>query len=403
MLGTNRDALQVVLEELKKEKPSALGLLNLAANPDVPKRLLLVPEYREHGVPLIDQRAPAKFQINAEDYQLLEGYGEAVADDRVLLLAHGSLPSRVKDLQRSLMDAETYYDQEGPRTYRNLEVMVGRAMDYFGLRHQGTGPYPGMDEKDIVHFRHMTVDQGHANEIQQRVDRVLFSQSPAGKQRVAEIHEKVVQRELDFPEATRMMEDEGLTGRESYQGELELEYLANHYYLPMVYSTRKRLEYIRHIIDVESEVRFLHALREYIHPKNKDCMLRQLDWWMFSKLDQYVDTVFIPYYDPKQNRIARFIPDFIFWGQKGNRYTVLFVDPKGIENQDWERKAEGYVRVFEEHEIPHVYPLDANEVVVRLKYFARDCNQIPEGCYKRLWEDHAAALFQRGFDFSLRR
>ena len=145
-----------------------------------------------------------------------------------------------------------------------------------------------------------------------------------------------------------------------YKGERELEYLANHYYLPVVYSTRKRLEYIRHIIDVESEVRFLHALREYIQPRNKDCVLRHSIGWMFSKLDQYLDTVFIPYYDPKQNRIARFIPDFIFWGQKGNRYTVLFVDPKGIENQDWERKAEGYVRVFEERGTSRVYKLDAN-------------------------------------------
>ena len=171
------------------------------------------------------------------------------------------------------------------------------------------------------------------------------------------------------------MEDRGLTGRQTYNDELSLEYLANHYYLPAVYSKGKRLDYIRHIIDTDSEVRFLNALRDYT--KKNDSVLRQLDWWMFSKLDQYLDTPFIPYYDPKQNRIARFIPDFIFWGQKGDDYTILFVDPKGMEQIDWERKVDGYRRLLRTLGATLHFEHDGAQVAVRLFLFTRTATTAP--------------------------
>jgi hypothetical protein len=241
----------------------------------------------------------------------------------------------------------------------------------------------------------MTVDTPHAEEIQKRVDRVIFSQTATAKSRVAELTKKVMQMEMDLNQVNEAMQSEGLTGRESYNDELALEYLANHYYLPVIYSKGKRLDYIRHIVDTESEVRFLNQLQGYI--KKPECVLRQLDWWMFSKLDQYLDTPCIPYYDPKQNRIASFYPDFIFWGRKGNAYTILFVDPKGMENQDWERKADGFIRIFEEAGKPRVFKTGDLNVQVRLHYFTKDRNPAAEGSHKHFWMDSAADLFKTGF------
>jgi len=34
---------------------------------------------------------------------------------------------------------------------------------------------------------------------------------------------------------------------------------------------------------------------------------------LFSKLDESLDEVYIPYYNPNMNKISRFYPDFIFW------------------------------------------------------------------------------------------
>lgn len=392
VLGTNREALNVVLEELKKEKPLVQDFLHLELNPTVGSRLLLVPSYKEDGPPLVEQRAPSKFEIAEDDFALVARYDAAVKDDRVLLLAHGGSPRLVRQFRDCLKESDTYFAKHSARTYRNMGVMVGRVMDYFGLRTRELDRIRALEDDDIVHFRQMSVDKVHAEEIQNRVNRVIFSQTPAAKTRIAEIHQKVIQQELDFGEATRVMEDEGLTGRELYNQDLTLEYIANHYYLPTVFSKGRRMDYIRHIIDTESEVRFLGALREYA--KKTDCVLRSLDWWMFSKLDQYLDDPYIPYYDPKQNRMARFIPDFIFWGQKGPDYTILFVDPKGMEQIDWERKVDGFRRQFEAPRgAAKVFGYEKLTVTVRLALFTRDRNVCPEGDYKRFWQDSARDLF----------
>jgi len=189
-------------------------------------------------------------------------------------------------------------------------------MDYFGLRAEELDSIRVLDDDDIIHFRHMSVDKPHKEEIQRRIDRVLFSQTPGGLVAKKAIEQRYQQGDLDFSEAARLMEDQGLTGRQTYNDDLAVQYLANHYYLPVIASHGKRLEYIRHIIDTDSEVRFLDGLCDYI--KKADSVLRSLDWWMFSKLDQYLDDPYIPYYNPKQNRVARFIPDFIFWGRRGD-------------------------------------------------------------------------------------
>jgi hypothetical protein len=392
VLGTNREALQVVLEELKKEKPATQDLLRLELNPQSKERLLLVPEYRKNGVPIIEERAPSKFEIAQDDFALLDAYGDSMADDRLLLLAHGGSPKKVRHFRTSLGDSDTYFAKHSARTYRNVEVMAGRVLDYFGLRAEELERIRALEDDDIIHFRQMTVDKPHAEEIQRRIDRVLFSQTPQGLEAKKDIEQRYQQGELDFAEAARLMEDEGLTGRQTYNDELAIQYLANHYYLPVIASQGKRLEYIRHIIDTDSEVRFLDALCRYI--KKGDSVLRNLDWWMFSKLDQYLDDPYIPYYNPKQNRVARFIPDFIFWGRKGNDYAVLFVDPKGMEQIDWERKVDGYRRLFEDDQGQTRCIMHGQvAATVRLALFTRDRNVCPEGEYKRFWFDNMEALF----------
>jgi type III restriction enzyme len=91
-------------------------------------------------------------------------------------------------------------------------------------------------------------------------------------------------------------------------------------------------------------------------------------------------------------------PDFIFWGRKGDSYTILFVDPKGMEQIDWERKVDGYRRLFEnEHGKVKSIMHASVDVTVRLTLFTRDRNVCPEGTYKRFWADSIGPLFTDAF------
>lgn len=101
----------------------------------------------------------------------------------------------------------------------------------------------------------------------------------------------------------------------------------------------------KHIIKHKSEVDFINELENYL--QKEDNFFKQFDWWYFSKIDETLDEVYIPYYNPKTNRIDKFKPDFIFWLKKENNYSILFVDPKGTEHSDAYRKIDGYKKIFE--------------------------------------------------------
>ena len=403
VLGTNREALRAVLEELKKEQSQHQELLKLELNPDAKKRLLLIPEYREAGKPLIEEREPSKFKVTDEDIGLLETYGNTIPSDPMLLLRHGGSPKQLKHFRASLAKPDKYYVRHANRTYRNMEVMIGRVMDYFGIRAKDLEGLRKLDiEKDIVHFHQITADGEHLEELQKKVDQVFYSQTKEAENDIRDIKKEIEQMNLNFREenqriANRIL-DQGLTGYVKYRDELTIKYLTNHYYNPVIQSNEgQRIAYLKHIIQEDSETKFLDDLKEYVEKGDKDCILKQLDWWMFSKLDEHVDTPFIPYYDPSQNRVRKFKPDFVFWGQQGEDYTILFVDPKGMKHIDWEQKVDGYIRLFEQDGVTKTFETEGVRVSVRLSLFTRDRNHAPEGSYKRFWMDKPQDLFRFGF------
>jgi hypothetical protein len=401
VLGTNRDALNVVLGNLKDEKPDMQHFLELQVNPDTEKHLLLIPRYLENGTPIVDTRAPTRFELTEPDFELTRNYGRSIPDDNVLLLAHGGTPQQVQQFRNSLEEDKTYYSRYGNRSYRNLDVLVGRIMNYFNLKARELDTFSKVESgKDIVHFSKMSVDKAHAEEIQQRVNRVLESRTPEGKARKADIENRYKQGEFDFTEAARIMEDQGLTGRQSYQDEVcidGMDYLARHFYLPIVYSTGRKVDYLRHIIDAGSEVEFLEDFKEFVSkPGNR---LSNLKWWMFSKLDQYLDvSVCIPYYDPTQNKVRSFVPDFIFWGFDGKNYRILFVDPKGMVHDEPRNKIAGYKRLFEANGKPKTFTHGDITVSVHLCLYNRRRDRGAEGDDRRFWFDDPQALFDSVFD-----
>lgn len=394
VLGTNRDALQTVLRELQAEKPEQ-ALLGMMVNPRAAERLLLVPEYRLSRTAIIEEREPKKFAMLKDDRELLERYSRALSPE-LLLLAHGGTPERIGQVRQSLAEPEKHYDGQGAREYRDVGVMVQRAMTWFSGHASEVEGVRALDVADIVHFTKITVARERAEDVQRKVDRVLRSKTPEGKQEAEAVWKEVEQMDLDLSEkadaVARLMEERELKPKQTYKDELTVEYLEEHYYLPVLYATKgKRLEYIRHIIDEPSESTFL---AEVIAGRKE---LAALDWWMFSKIDHTADAVSIPYYDPRTgNTSAAFYPDFVFWGQRGNAYTIAFVDPKGMEHSAYQHKLDGFNRLFEDGEQPRHFNHEGLDVCVRLFLFNRGANSAPDG-YKRFWRGSAKEIFAEAF------
>ena len=124
--------------------------------------------------------------------------------------------------------------------------------------------------------------------------------------------------------------------------DLKIKNISRHYYVPVIATQTGTANYIKHIIRENSEVRFLDSLEQWLENNEPE-------WgaWMFSKIDETVDKVHIPYYDTSTNEYTRFLPDFIFWMYRDDEYQIIFVDPKGTAHSSAYHKIDGYRKLFE--------------------------------------------------------
>ncbi|MCS7165991.1 MAG: hypothetical protein RMJ51_07035, partial [Candidatus Calescibacterium sp.] len=129
---------------------------------------------------------------------------------------------------------------------------------------------------EIVHFKHIRISKEKAEKIKGKIKEVKTGRS-----------KKI---EID---------------------DLTLRYVSQHYYLPLVVAEDEKVDYIKHVIKTTSEKKFISDLIEYL--SYEDNLFRSFDWWYFSKIDETLDEIYIPYFDKSICRWAKFKPDFIFW------------------------------------------------------------------------------------------
>lgn len=136
---------------------------------------------------------------------------------------------------------------------------------------------------------------------------------------------------------------------------------------------------------------FIYDLEKYLN--NQDNKFKDFDWWMFSKLDETQDNVFIPYYNPNINNISYFYPDFIFWLQKNYNYYIVFVDPKGTEYTTAYRKIDGYKALFEENGRGKIFNYNGLNVIIKLLLKTDDINRAEE-LYNQYWFNKIENIFK---------
>ncbi len=391
IFGTNRKALQTVIEQLDREKRrEGEHELALQVNDEaVAGRLLLIPVYRDADHSIVEEeRKPRKFEIAQGELEQLKHYVDYLADPRLLIVRHQASPQDVALLARCLERPADYFNVNDRRRYGQLDLLLSRLFAYFKVIPQeaaGLKPLGG----EIRHFRHIKVFLKEITGLAAKVQRVI--QAP---RRIAELRARYEAQQLSLDELLQQVQ--ALPGDESFiaHGQvLHIKRIARHYYVPVLLAENERIDWIRHVIRHPSEVRFLNTLEKCL--ENSENAFGKLDWWAFSRIDESLDEVYIPYYDPQSNRIRRFLPDFIFWLQKGQQYAVVFVDPKGMLQTNYQYKVDGYRELFwEEAGRPRVFPYEGFEVSVHLLLYTEDANRAPAG-YREHWADRVEAIPER--------
>jgi type III restriction enzyme len=376
IFGTNRQALQTVLENLQKERPKeqwqTLDVFDV--NPEAKKVCLLIPVYKPASAPRAQQNLIAKFEIAQDELDALCAFVQG-ADNRVLLALTDAEPKQVKVL-RDALQQNSLFTVNG-RWYGDLRRLLRRVVDYLGTTPKEVDKLKPLED-EIRHFRHITVSLEDISELENKVKRVREYKDPQLEQE--DLIQRLQQGEItvkEFREAYNATTQRANKEVFEHDGKrITIKHIARHYYLPIVLSEDGKADYIRHIIKTESEVKFIKDLEAYLSQPNNE--FQQFDWWFFSKLDESLDEVYIPYYDPKTNRMARFKPDFIFWLCKGSRYWIVFVDPKGTEHVDYQRKIDGYSEVFRQDDEARVFYHGRKSVTVHLFIMTEDVARVPK-------------------------
>ena len=265
-------------------------------------------------------------------------------------------------------------------------MLAQRIFEYFALTPEKFKELKELKD-EIKHFKNIKVTLEDISEIQKKVERV--KDYPSQIKELQKQYGKISAEE--YVQMARNLKNE--EDFETNHKKIKIKYVANHYYIPLILSDEERLDYIKHIIKTSSEVKFINDLEGYL--ARSDNKFKEFDWWLFSKVDESLDEVYIPYYNPNANRISYFYPDFIFWLLKGNEYFIFFVDPKGIEHiSGWAYKIDnGYRELFEENGSNRPFGHNGFKVEINLKFRTDDVSKAPAE-YRQYWFDDIGKMLE---------
>lgn len=387
IFGTNRNALEEVIKTLKIEK-EVEETLELEVIEEAKERTLLIPVYKFSGKKLYQVREPQKFTISQQDYKLVQRYFNEV-DDRILLIQNNLSVELLQHVKTSFQNADTYYIiVDNPAL--PLSIITQKLINHFNLDIEEFDRFKKLEE-EIVHFKKIRVflkTKEEMNELKEKIRNV--SQSRFSEKRKEELKTMLEKGKIKIDEFATEIEKLARFSKEERFKDLRIKHVVNHYYVPLILSEKEKIDYIKHVIKTKSEVEFIEKLEQFLKKNIKSI---SLDWWLFSKIDEYFDEIFIPYYDPEINKICKFKPDFIFWFSKGNNYFIVFVDPKGIKHTQFEHKVDWFKKFFEENGKPKIFTHNNVKIKVFLFLFTEDKNKLSEG-YKKYWFDSIEPIFK---------
>lgn len=363
VFGTKKEVLEKTLEVIDQEKAEDKELLNedlVQINPDLQDKLLLVPEYVEdEGVKLYSIRK--KLKLSKEDYRMLKEYINCIPEV-VFLVRHSVEPSIYRFFKSSLENGEIFHESEDVLPYGDVFKVVNKAIALVRSNYVEFKGMRSVEKDDIVHFTKIKVSRKYVENFREVIREMIESDS----------------YECDYEPL-----------------KISLVAFEKHYYIPILLSDSERIDYITHIIRIESEKKFVDKLLKIVGRVDRK-HANDFDWWYFSKIYEGLDKIYIPYYD---GDLKKFYPDFIFWFKKKDeeKYAIIFVDPKGTEYRQAYVKIDGYVEIFTDNGEPKVFSYKDAKVVVGLLFITNNEEGIPNA-YKTYWTSSVEKLFEKAKD-----
>lgn len=354
LFATKKEVIKNITENLSREKDADdWKIVKHLEKTKIPEDLI-IPKYEE-----VVAEIPA-YSINRTEYdELIQFIGsESGIQDKLVLM---QTPTNVSKTLISALDKirdEDNFKFEVEHSRRKPIDNLLLLNHHFHQKPKRLKTFqPVLTE--INHFEKIEVANLQDEELE-KLEQIIIDSINKKKPLYNSVEEAGVayqNKEIDlttFQEQLALFTNQGHPKDYTYNGlklEINTEFLAEHYYNPILLTSETHKQLFKHIIWVESEVEFLRKLNE-----NRD-KLEKYDWWYFSKLDETTDDVSIPYYDSALQEYRNFFPDFVFWLKEkdSDNLIIKFIDPKGnrVGTGNAEDKAKGFENIFNGHTVKY--------------------------------------------------
>ncbi|WQT66775.1 DEAD/DEAH box helicase family protein [Helicobacter pylori] len=367
VIPTNHASLEAILKiqkesENRGESRGSWREIKLEKTPI--KHALFVPCYRKEPTSVLELPENASFKMSEKNFKDLKEYFNLMSEKHFILKHEIYDPKDYEQLKKMIQKA--HFKKVSTWHYKDLDYMISEIKGkLYPNQKVPKDEFNALDNEKIVHFKRIKVKADKEEALIKTIQEVK-EHAPLDKET---LRIKIAQGEIDPYDAEKHKQNKIFEVDDA-----ELLKLKEHYYTPLIKA--KNCDWLKHVVKVESEIDFLKELQETETIKT---LQENYDFWAFSKIDEHLDNLFIPYFNSVTER--RFFPDFIFWLQKGDTQIVCFIDPKGITYADYEHKADAYKlfkdKIFNPKNDPHF------KIKVVLKFYGNK-DKVADG-YRDCW------------------
>ncbi len=365
VIPTNHASLEAILNiqkesENRSENRDSWREIKLEKTPI--KHDLFVPCYRKEPTSILKIPESASFKMSEKNFKDLKEYFNLMSEKHFILKHEIYNPKDYATLKDMIQKA--HFKKVSTWHYKDLDYMIAEIKGkLYPNQKVPKDEFNALDNEKIVHFKRIKVKADKQEELIKTIQEVK-EHAPLDKERI-----KIAQGEIDPYDTEKHKQDKTF----KVDG-ADLLKLKEHYYTPLIKA--KDCDWLKHVVKVKSEIDFLQELQDQETTKT---LQENYDFWAFSKIDEHLDNLFIPYINNVAER--RFFPDFIFWLQKGDTQIICFIDPKGITYADYEHKADAYKlfkdKIFSPKNNPHF------KIKVVLKFYG-DKDRVGDN-YRDYW------------------
>lgn len=393
IFGTNADNINKIIGYMRENDYSGTRYEEIGdifvplINKSIDKDDLLIPTFKLSNNLMINSGNIVRYSISPEDLALTETLLSNLNDKLVIMKysSHdeGIYPEVVAATRKTFKDEKSkdkHYDTSSEiETLGNPTITLGRIIKYFGAKEREHDKFVTLSNQ-ISHHSKISFrgDKTLLGELKEKIK--IMQDYPAKEEELEEAYEaNIPKEEYD----AKQNELKGAHKLNIKDVEIDIKYIGEHYYNPLLVSNEEKQDYLKHIIQVTSEVKFIQELERV----GKEVLDEEFDWWIFSKLDETVDKVRVPYYNKDRSQFSNHHPDFIFWLKKGNNYSIFFVDPKGQVHTDYQHKADWHSNFFGTPGYEIEFTENDTKVKVYLRFFTHEGNRSSKE-YKDYWIDN---------------